>query len=144
MVTMNRRLLVGIIATIIVTVGMVIAGVIIRPAFITLGIGVALFGVWIFLVYMVRKKITGLFDEQTEPETAERRLKMLKALVLAAGISLAVGIVCAILHNAIYALFEKEQAISFVFAIVGLFGFVIATIGGLVIFLKGRRKTQAS
>ena len=138
---MNRRLLIGIIAVIVVGVGLVIAGAIIKPAFITLGLGVALMGVWIYLVYMVRKKKADLFDEQMEPKIAERRLKMLKAFLLVAGISLAVGIVGAILHNALYGLLKKEEPISFFIAIVGLFGFVIATIGGLIIFLRGRRKT---
>ena len=144
MVIMNRRLLIGIIPVGVVSIGLVITGAITKPAFITLGVGVALLGVWIFLVYMVRKKVTGLFDVQMEPKIARRRLKMLKILVLIAGISLAVGILSAILHNAIYGLLEKEEAISFIFAIVGLFGFVVATISGMVIFLRGRQRTQGS
>jgi len=53
-----------------------------------------------------------------------------------------VGIVGGILHNALYGLFEKEELVSFYIALVGLYVFIIATIGGLVIFLKGRRKTK--
>jgi len=52
-----------------------------------------------------------------------------------------VGIVGVILHNALYGLFEKEEPVSFFIAIVALWVFIIATIGGLVMFLKGRRKT---
>jgi hypothetical protein len=137
---MNKRLLMGIIAISVVGVGLVIAGVIIRPAFITLGVGVALIGVWTYLVYMVRKKKTDLFGDQMEPKEAERRLKMLKAYLLVAGISLAVGIVGAILYNVLYGLLEKEEPISFGIALVGLFVFFIATIGGLITFLTGRRK----
>ena len=76
-----------------------------------------------------------------EPKLAERRYKMLKVFLLVAGISLAVGIVGVILHNALYGLFEKEEPVSFFIAIVALWVFIIATIGGLVMFLKGRRKT---
>ena len=136
---MNKKLLIGII---VVSVGLVIAGVIINiPAFITLGLSVALIGVWIYLVWMVRKKKTNIFHEQMEPKLAERRYKRLKVFLLVAGISLAVGIVGVILHNALYGLFEKEEPVSFGIGIVGLFVFFIATIGGLVIFLIGRRKT---
>ena len=99
-------------------------------------------GVWIYLVWMVRKKKTNLFHDQMEPKLAERRYKMLKVFLLVAGISLAVGIVGVILHNALYGLSEIEEPVSFVIALVGLWAFFIATIGGLVIFLKGRRKTR--
>ncbi len=101
-----------------------------------------LVGVWIFLVLMVREKKTNLFHDQVEPKIAGRRLKMLKAFLLVAGISFAVFIVGVILHGVLGALLEiEEEPISFVIAISALYVFVIATIGGLVIFLKGRRKT---
>jgi hypothetical protein len=137
---MNKRALFGIIAVAVVGIGLVIAGVIIRPAFITLGIGVVLIAVWTYLVWMVRKKRAALFDDKMEQKEAERLLKMLKAYLLVAGISLAVGIVCAILHNVLYGLLEIEEAISFGIAIAGLFVYFIATIGSLVIYLSGRRK----
>ena len=101
----------------------------------------ALIVVWIYLVWMVRKKKTNIFHDQMEPKLAERRLKMLKVFLLVAGISFAVFIVGVILHNAIYGLFEKEELVSFFIGISGLWAFIIATVGGLVIFLKGRRKT---
>ena len=137
---MSRRLLIGIIAIIVIGVGLVIAGAIIKTAFITLGIVVALMGVWIYLVYMVWKKKANLFDDQMEPKIAERRLKMLNTFLLVAGISLAVGIVGAILHNVLYGINEIEEPVSFFIGILGLFGFVIATIGSLFIFLKGRQR----
>jgi hypothetical protein len=140
-VIMNKKLLIGIIAIIVVGVGLVIAGAIIRPAFITLGLVVALMGVWIYLVYVVRKKKANLFGARVEPKIAERRLKMLKTFLLVAGISLVVGIVGAILHNVLYGIKEIEEPVSFFIGVLGLFGFVVATIGGLVIFLKGRRRT---
>ena len=38
----------------------------------------ALIVVWVYLVWMVRKKKANLFHDQVEPKTAERRLKILK------------------------------------------------------------------
>ena len=71
----------------------------------------------------------------------ERHRKMLKVFTLVAVISLAVAIVGIILHGVLGALLEiEEEEVSFFIAIVGLWVFDIATIGGLVIFLKGRRK----
>jgi len=100
-----------------------------------------LVGVWIYLVLMVRKKKISLFHDQMEPKLAERRLKILKAFLMVAGISLAAGIVVVILHGVLSALLEIEEPVSFFIAFVALCVFIIATIGGLVIVLKGRRKT---
>jgi hypothetical protein len=97
-------------------------------------------GVWIYLVWMVWKKKTKIFHDEMEPKLAERRLKMLKALLLVAGISLVGSIVGIIVHNALYGLSEMEEPVSFVIALVALVLFTIATIGGLIIFLKGRRQ----
>ena len=82
-----------------------------------------------------------------EPKIAERRLKMLKAFLLVGGISLGMLItflVGVILYNVVYGLDEMDEiadiiAHSIGFSLLGVF--YIATIGGLVIFLKGRRKT---
>ncbi len=101
----------------------------------------ALIVVWIYLVWMVREKKANLFHDQVEPKIAERRYKMLKTFLLVAGISFAVFIVGTILHNAIYGLSGIEELVWFFIALAGLYLFDIATIGGLVIFLKGRRKT---
>jgi len=127
---MRKKLLIGIIVV------CVIAAAIFKPML----IGVVLIGVCIYLVFMVWKKKTNLFHDQVEPKLAERRYKRLKVFLLVAGISLAVGIVGVIVHNALYGLFEREEPVSFYIALVGLYVFIIATIGGLVIFLKGRRK----
>ncbi len=101
----------------------------------------ALIAVWIYLVWMVRKKKTNIFHDQMEPKLAERRLKRLKIFLLVAGISFAVFIVGVIVHKALYGLSEIEEPVSFIIAISALWVFIIATVGGLVIFLKGRRKT---
>ena len=138
---MNKRLLIGLIVIGVVSIGLVIAGVIIRPAFITLGIGVALSGFWTYMVWMVWRKKANIFADQMEPESAERRYKMLKVFLLVSGISLAVGIIGAVVHNVIYAVSDVEEAVFFSIGLAGLFVFAIATIGGMVTFLTGRRKT---
>jgi hypothetical protein len=86
---------------------------------------------------MVWKKKTNIFHDQMEQKLAERRLKRLKKFMLVAGISLAVGIVGLIVHNALYGLYEKEELVSFFITLVALWVFNIATIGSLYIFLKG-------
>ena len=96
-------------------------------------------GVWIYLVWMVWKKKTNIFHDQMEPKLAERRYKMLKAFLLVAGISFVVAIVGVIGHNAIYALNEIEEPVFFIIALVGIYAFSIATIGGSVIYFKGLR-----
>ncbi len=136
---MNKKLLIGII---VVIVGLVITtAILVNIPWATTIIEVALVGVWIYLVWMVWKKKTKIFHDQVEPKLAERRLKRLKTFLLVAGISLAVGIVGVILHNALYGLSEIEEPVSFYIALVGLYVFIIATIGGLVISLRGRRRT---
>ncbi|MBA7474827.1 hypothetical protein ES707_10185 [subsurface metagenome] len=136
---MNKKLLIGIIVAI---VGLVIAAAILgNPVWAMNIIEVTLVGVWIYLVWMVRKKKAKIFHDQMEPKLAERRYKMLKTFLLVAGISLAVGIVGVIGHNAIYGLTEIEEPVFFTIGFSGLVASVIATIGSLVVFLKGRRKT---
>ena len=135
---MNKKLSIGII---ILFALLVIAAAMFKPVFIVFILGVVLIVGWIYSLYVIRKKKTNIFDYRTEPEIAERRLKMLKVFLLVAGISLAVGIVGAIMHNVMYGLLGKEEAISFFIALVGLFVFIMASVGSLVIFRKGRRKT---
>jgi len=102
-------------------------------------VALVLLVVWVYLVWMVRKKKATLFHDQMEPKTAERRYKMLKAFLLVAGISFVVAIVGVIGHNAIYALNEIEEPVFFIIALVGIYAFSIATIGGSVIYFKGLR-----
>jgi len=102
-------------------------------------------GVWTFLVWMVWKKKANIFHHQVELKLTERSLKRLKAFLLVAGISLLGGIVGIILHNALYALseMEEDEIVFFSIAIFFLVLFTAATIGGLVIFLKGQRKQDS-
>ncbi len=129
---MNKKLLIGI----IVVLGMA------ALAFMITTIAGAGIVVWVCLIWMVRKKKTNIVHDQIEPKLAERRLKMLKAFLLVAGIALAVAIVGIILHNALSALSKIEEHVWFLIAIVALYVFVAATSGGLIIFIKGRRKTR--
>jgi len=66
---------------------------------------------------------------------------MLKVFLLVAGIWLAVGIVGVVVHNVVFGLTGIEEGVAFGFGLVGLMVFVIATIGGLVLYLIVRRKT---
>ena len=135
---MNKKLLIGII---VVIVGLVIAtAILMNIPWATTIIEVALVGVWTYLVWMVQKKKMNLFDDQVEPKLAEKRYKRLKTFLLVGGISLVVGIIGFIGHNVIYGLFEIEEPVFFSIAILGIGVFYISTIGGLVIFLKGRRE----
>ncbi len=109
--------------------------------FMIVSVAFALVVVWVYLVWMVRKKKANLFHDQVEPKIAERRLKILKAFLLVAGISFAVAIVGVVMHNVLYALNEVEEHVFFTIALVGIYVFTAATSGGLVVFLKGRRKT---
>ncbi len=104
-------------------------------------IQVALVGVWIYLVFMVWKKKTKIFHDQMEPKLAERRYKRLKTFLLVAGISYAMYIASIVLDTAIFGdLPEKEVTVFTYTASFSIVLFLIATIGSLVIFLKGRRK----
>jgi hypothetical protein len=123
---MKRKLLIGV----VVLLGIVVAMQLVLP----------IVAIWIFLAWMIWRRKTALFHDQMEPELAERRLRRLRRFILVAGIALAVGIVGVIVHNAVYGLSEMEEPVSFFIALAGLWVFDIATIGGLYIFLKGRRQ----
>jgi|GEM_PF-5946214 len=129
---MNKKLLIRIIVVFVIAAAIF---------FFVGALAVPTLAVWIYLVWMVWKKKTKIFHDQMEPKLAERRYKMLKVFLLVALISLAVGIVGVILHNALYGLSEIEEPVSLLIAVLSLWVFIIGTIGGLVIFLKGRRKT---
>lgn len=55
--------------------------------------------------------------------------------------SLVVGIVGVILHNALYSMYELEEPVSFVIALLGLWVLSMTSAASVVMFLKGRRKT---
>ena len=100
------------------------------------GIEIILLGIWIFLAWMVWKK-----------KAVSRYLKAIKTFLLVTGISgmmLILFLGGVMLYYAIYGLegmglISDDIAHYIGFFLLGMFQ--IATIGGLVIFLIGRRKT---
>ena len=107
--TMNKKLSIGII---VVIVGLVIAtATLVNIPWATTIIEVALVGVWIYLVWMVRKKKTKIFHDQMESKLAERRYKMLKTFLLIGGISLAVETLSAFLNDFRLMLIPSGQGI---------------------------------
>lgn len=127
---MKRKLLIGTIVLLVIAAAFFMM-------MLTAGAAIA---VWIYLAWMVLKKKAEIFHEQMEPKLAERRLKMLKASLLVAAISFIGGIVGVIMHNALYAATETEEAVFFFIALSAIWLFTLATGSGLAIFLKGRKK----
>ena len=94
---------------------------------------------WIYLGVMYRKR-KRVFHEEIEPGLAKKQLKRLKILIIAAGISFTIAIVGIIMHNVQSGLSETEESLYFFIGIVALYLFILASGGGLVIFIKGRQK----
>ena len=94
---------------------------------------------WIYLGVMYRKR-KRVFHEEIEPGLAKKQLKRLKILIIAAGISFTIAIVGIIMHNVQSGLSETEESLYFFIGIVALYLFILASAGGLVLFIKGRRK----
>ena len=128
-VTMKRKILIGVV---------VVIGIAVAFFMIPLTTG-ALIVAWIYLAWMVWKKKTQIFHDQMEPRIAERHLQWLKASLLVAGISLAVFVGMS-LYLGIFGLPEWPEAVGFFIGAISIWMFIVATIGGLAIFLKGRRK----
>lgn len=127
---MKRILLIGI---------LIVLGIVVT-IFQTLISGMLAVGVWIYLIWTVRKEQTKVFNTQMEPKTVEKLLKRLKAFLMVAGFSFFVFIVGTVIHNVLSGLSEGEEAVSFIIAFVALLVFIFATAGSLIIFLKGRQK----
>ena len=127
--TTKRKILIGV----IVVVG--IAAAFLMIPFAT----VAAIVIWIYLVWNIRKKGISLFHEQMEPELIARRYRLMKIALIVAAISFIGGITGAVLHNVLYAIAEEEDAATFIIALSTLWLFILATGGGLVIYLTGQR-----
>jgi hypothetical protein len=88
------------------------------------------------LVYM----ISYLFYDRAGPEISEKRLKLLKTFLILAALSLPVFIIGVFMHNALSALFDIEEPVFFVIAVIvaplvlaaGLIGSVVLVVMGLV------------
>ncbi len=127
---MKRKLLIGVI---------VLVGIAAAFALIMLTTGAAI-AAWIYLVWQVAKKRTKIFHKQMEPKLVKKRYKMLKTSLWVAAIAFALGVAGFVAHNALYGLTEMEEPVSFIIALVALWLFILATGGGLFIYILGQRK----
>ena len=134
--TENGKYFYGLLIGILVVLG--IAVTILNP----LISGILAAGVWIYLVRMFRKQNKIVSNDQMEPNLIEGHLKRLKAFLIVAGFSFLVFIVGAIVHNVLHGLSEIEEPVSLIISLVAGLVFVLATAGGMVIFLKGRQQTE--
>ncbi|RZT96417.1 hypothetical protein EV201_1055 [Ancylomarina subtilis] len=94
---------------------------------------------WIYWGVMTRKR-ERIFHEEIEPEFARKQLKRLKILSLTASISFTIAIVGIIMHNVQSGLSGTEESFYFFIGIVASYLFILASGGGLVIFIEGRQK----
>ncbi len=97
---------------------------------------------WIFLVWIIWKKKTKIFHDQMEPKLAERRLKRLKTFLMVGGMSFAMFWLNILLGIAIFGPTEEEGGVGFHIGFFSAVLFIIAAIGGMVILIKGQRKTR--
>ena len=97
-------------------------------------------GIWIYIVWMIWKQQTNIFDSQLEPEKAKRLLIRLKRYLMIAGFSFLAFIILVIVHNALDGLSKTEEIITLIIAFVAHLVFVITTVISLNIFLNGRSK----
>lgn len=116
--------------------GMGIVLIILNPA--VMGILAILFWIYLGVIFRKRKRI---FNEKINPGTAQKLLKWLKGILILAGISSLVSIVCIIVHNLGSSLSDSEKSRYFIIGITALYVFILSSAGGLVIFLKGRQKS---
>ncbi len=140
---MNKKLLIGIIVVIVVMIVFLIAALtrgIIHAVESAIWFWIPL-AFWIFLVWIIWKRKTKIFHDQMEPKLAERRYKGLKVFLLVAGMLFAMFWLNILLGIAIFGPTEEEGAVGFIIGFFSAVLFVIAAIGGLVIFLTGRQKT---
>ena len=78
-----------------------------------------------------------LFYDRAEPRLGEKGLRMLRIFLLVTGISLAAFIISVFLHNALSGLFNIEEPVFFIIALLSVVAFAVGIIGSLVIFIKG-------
>ena len=132
---MKKKLLVGTIIVLGIVAVIVSASALMVPAL----------PVWIYLVWMVWKKKVSISHDQIEPKFAERRLRWLKTFLLVAGISFAVFWVSVFPLRIVLAAIPNQphqgERVVFLVGYSSVVLFTMATIGGLYMFLKGRRKT---
>ena len=127
---MNKKLLNGILIGIAVVLMILVAfpyGMIFALAF------------WIYIGVMVWKK-NHVQHEDMKPVLAEKPLKRLKAFFIASVIFFPIAIAGIIMHNVRSSLSENEESLYFFIGIGALYLFILASAGGLLIYIKGRQK----
>lgn len=127
---MNKKLLMGILA------GAGIVLIILNPA--VMGFLAIVFWIYLEVIAWKRKRI---FHEKINPGLAEKLMKRLKAILILAGISCLVSVVGIIVHNVGSSLSESKKFLYFIIGITALYVFILASAGGLFIFIKGRQKS---
>lgn len=115
--------------------GVGIVLMILNPA--AMGILAIVFWIYLGVIVWKRKQI---FHEKINPGLAQKLLKWLKAILILAGISFLVSMVSIIVHNIGSSLSESEKSLYFIIGITALYVFILASVGGLFIFIKGRQK----
>jgi amino acid transporter len=79
-----------------------------------------------------------IYYDRAGPRSTERRRRMLKTFLIVAGIAVATFIISVFLHNAISALFDIEEAVFFVIAVViSPLALLVGLVGSLVLFVMG-------
>ena len=79
-----------------------------------------------------------VFYDRIEPKLSERRLKVLKGFLITIAVSMAIFILGALFHNLVFAFFDVEEPVFFVFAVIlAPLGATVGVIGCLVIFIQG-------
>ncbi len=86
------------------------------------------------LVYL----LSYVFYDRAAPKMNYKRLRLLKIFLLLIGISIGVFIIGAFLHNAFYAVFEFEEPVFFIIAVLlAPAALAVGIIGSLVLFFIG-------
>ena len=96
--------------------------------------------IWIYLVWMIWKYQTNIFDSQFGPENTKILLKRMKTYLIIAAFSFLAFILLVIAHNVLSSFSDTEEIISLIFAFASHLVFVISTVISLNIFLNGRSK----
>ena len=86
------------------------------------------------LVYL----LSYIFYDRAEPKMNEKRLKLLKAFLLTAGMSVGAFIIGVFLHNALSGLLGVEEPVFFIISVIlAPLGLAVGLIGSLVLFIMG-------
>ncbi|MBN1366638.1 MAG: hypothetical protein JW967_01760 [Dehalococcoidales bacterium] len=86
-----------------------------------------------------------IYYDRSQPNLGEKGLKTLKAFLITAGVSVAAFILGVFLHNLFYALFDLEEPVFFIIAVVvAPAGLVVGIIGSFAVFLKGLFKKAST